>query len=221
MFSKIGLNGQFVTRLAELDQPPEHEMLNELQLSEERPVPKPLRPKLATPTTAQLTAFKALGVNGPSVTRPVEEDNKPAAEVLLFHLHSEELLALQIQLHKFATRTHAQLTVLCPNGNHGANVTRLVEEEAKPEHVMLKLHPNLKERFVNPALKLKLAMFKNAQLTVLWVNGTHGTLAQRLVEVEVKQDQELLSDNLLSVENYVKPQKKLKFATPMLAQLTV
>lgn len=98
---------------------------------------------------------------------------------------------------------------------------RLVEEEAKPEHVMLKLHLNMKERLVKPAQKLKLAMFKNAQLIVLWVNGTHGTLAARLVDLEVKVDQELLFVNPLSVENYAMPLKKLKYATLMLAQLTV
>ena len=184
-------------------------------------MPKPPRPKPATPTTAQLTVFKALGANGPSVTRPVEEANKPAAEVLLLKPPLEEVLVEPAHLYKPATRTHAQLTVLCLNGNHGAIVTRPAEEEAKPEHVMLKSHPNSKERFANPALKLKLAMFKNAQLTVLWVNGTHGTLAARLVEVEAKQDQESLSVNQLSVEKYVKPLRKLKFATPMLAQLTV
>lgn len=98
-------------------------------------------------------------------------------------------------------------------------MTRLAEEEAKPELVMLKSHPNSKERFAIPALKPKLAMFKNAQLTVLWVNGTHGTLAARLVEVEVKVDQELLFAIPLSVENYVKPLKRAKYATLMLAQL--
>ena len=100
-------------------------------------------------------------------------------------------------------------------------MTRPAEEEAKPELVMLKLHPNMKERFANPAQKPKLAMFKNALLTVLWVNGTHGTLAARLVEVVVKVDQESLFENLLSVEKYVKPLKRLKYATLMLAQLTV
>lgn len=100
-------------------------------------------------------------------------------------------------------------------------MTRLVEEEAKPEHVMLKLNPNSKERLAIPAQKLKLAMFKNVQLTVLWVNGTHGTLAARLVEVEVNLDQESLFVNLLSEENYAKSLKKLKYATLMLAQLIV
>jgi len=113
------------------------------------------------------------------------------------------------------------LIVLWELGQDFLIAIEYVEEEAKPEPEMLKLHPNMKERFANPALKLKLAMFKNAQLTVLWVNGTHGTLAPRLVEVEVKQDQESLSVNQLSVEKYVKPLRKLKFATPMLAQLTV
>jgi len=98
-------------------------------------------------------------------------------------------------------------------------VTRLAEEEVKPEHVMLQLHPNSKERFAMPALRLKLAMFKNAPLTVLWENGTHGTLAARLVEVEVKADQELLFVIPLSVEKYVKPLRILKYATLMLAQL--
>lgn len=100
-------------------------------------------------------------------------------------------------------------------------MTRLAEEEANPELVMLKLKPNSEERFAIPAQRLKLAMFKNAQLTVLWVNGTHGTLAARLVELEVNQDQELLFVTPLSVEKYVKPLKKLKFATLTLAQLTV
>jgi len=97
-------------------------------------------------------------------------------------------------------------------------VTRLAEEEAKPELVMLKLHPNMKERLAILAQRLKLAMFKNAQLTVLWVNGTHGTLAPRLVEVEVKHDQESLFVNPLSVEKYAKPLRKPKFATLLHAQ---
>lgn len=168
-----------------------------------------------------MTASKALGANGLYVTRPAEEVNKPAAEVLSLKPPLEELLAELAHLYKLATRTHAQLTALCLNGNHGANVTRPVEEEAKPEHVTLKLHPNSKEKFAKPALKLKLAMSKNAQLTVLWVNGTHGTLAARLVEVEVKAVQESLFVNPLSVEKYVKSLKKLKSATLMLAQLTV
>lgn len=154
------------------------------------------------------------------MTRPAEEDNKPAAEVLSLRPLLEELPVEPAHLHKLAMKTHAQLTVLCRNGNHGANVTRLAEEEAKPELVMLKLHPNMKERFAIPAQKLKLAMFKNAQLTVSWVNGTHGTLAARLAEVEVKADQESLFVNLLSVEKYVMPLRKLKYATLMLAQLT-
>jgi len=99
-------------------------------------------------------------------------------------------------------------------------VTRLVEEEANPELVMLKLKPNSEERFATPAPRLKLAMYKNAQLTVLWVNGTHGTLAARPVELEVNPDQESLSDNPLSEENYVKPLRRLKYATLKLAQLT-
>lgn len=112
VFSKIGLNGQFATRHAELDQRPEHEMLKDPQHSEERPALKPPKPKPATPTTAQLTASKALGANGPCVTRPAEEDNKPAAEVLSPKLPLEELLVEPAHLFKLATRTHAQLIAL-------------------------------------------------------------------------------------------------------------
>lgn len=111
-FLKIGLNGQFVTRLAELDQPHEHELLNELQHSEERNALKPLKLKPATPTTAQLTVFKALGANGLYVTRPAEEDNKPEAEVSSLKPPLEELLVEPAHLYKLAMKTHAQLTVL-------------------------------------------------------------------------------------------------------------
>jgi len=109
-FSKIGLNGQFATRPAELDPPPEPEMLRDPLHSEERPALKPLKLNLATPTTAQLTASKALGANGPCATRPAEEDNKPAAEASSPKPPLEELLVEPAHLFKLAMRAHAQLT---------------------------------------------------------------------------------------------------------------
>lgn len=109
---KIGLNGQFATRLAELDPPPEQELLNDLQLSEERNALKPLKLKPATPTIAQLIAYKALGVNGLYVTRPAEEDNKPEAEVSSLKPPLEELLVELAHLFKLAMKTHAQLIAL-------------------------------------------------------------------------------------------------------------
>lgn len=221
VFSRIGVNGQFVTRHAELEAPPEHEVLNDQPLLEERNALKPLKLNLATLTIAQLTAYKAHGENGPSATRHAEEVNKHDQEQLSSKPPLEELLAEPAALSKLATKTHAQLTALWLYGKNGAHVTRHAAEEAKAEQETLKSNPNSEAKFVMSHLKPKFATHKNAQLTVLWENGTHGKLAARLVEEDHTADHDLLYEHQPSVVKFVKLLKNLRAAIPIHAQLTV
>lgn len=105
------MNGPFVTRHAALEVPHEPAKLNVNLPLEAKNVLQQLRRKLATLTTVQLTAYKPHGVNGPNVTKHVEEANKAAPGLLLLNLLLVELHVELVNLYKHAMRTHVQLTV--------------------------------------------------------------------------------------------------------------
>ena len=101
----------------------------------------------------------------------------------------EKLAEFQLKPNN-VTPAHAQLTVSCPSGENGLNVTRLVELEALSELEPSLLNHCSEELSAEPHLMFKLAIPTHAQLTVFSLNSPNGQNVTKLAELVRDQEAE-------------------------------
>jgi len=116
-----------------------------------------------------------------------------------------------------ATPNPVLSTVLCPNGENGANAARLVVLVTALEPEILLLRMRMVENLVVYPLNGKHAISTHAQWTALCPVGPHGPHAPRLVDREHPPELERSPSQQISEEKIVNLQQKSKPAILIIA----
>ena len=138
----------------------------------------PKKQLLATHKNALLIALCPLGDLGLLAQPHAELVFKPEAELYKLYLPTEEKPVKQHSKPPLATRNHAQLIAVCPDGLNGLHVTNNAEADLKPEPETFTKPLPMEETHALQHSNNNNVTLNHALVIALWMLGVNGANAQ-------------------------------------------